>query len=550
LRRYVAVALATACAANVAAVHAQGAVPQTAPAIATGATVEVRSFEVRGVTRFEHEQIDAVLRPFTGRALTPAQINEAAAALTAYYRKAGYFVAQAFVPPQSVGGGNVVLEMYEGRLEKDGIDVSGSNERVRNDVVRGILEAALTSEPVIRIGEYERGLLLATDLPGISVQSTLAPGSAPGTARLRAQVIDEPAWSGQVEADNSGYEDLGKYRIGGTLTWNSPTGVGDQFSVRLLTAGSGANNASLSYSRPVGSHGTRVGASLDAYVYAYDNITGLGSATGDARDVRLFASHPLVRARHFNLRLNGDYSYSRYNDTNDTGPTSLRDINLLTIGVAADDDLPYLGLLGQGDLTLAVSAGNVDLRGDEFSIAFDNAFTRTNGNFARLNLDASRRVFVAPNWSVLVKLRAQAASRNLDASQKMYFGGSDSVSGYRTGAVGGDQGGEVEFAVARDFANLPWSGALRTAVFYQAAALQQFRSPYIDPSTVSQSIDNNVRLQSVGLRLHQSWGTEWSAKLRVAWRIGSDPFADVLLGPSQDASSERYQIWFNLVRAF
>ena len=76
----------------------------------------------------------------------------------------------------------------------------------------------------------ERGLLLLNDLPGISAQAKLDPGSEPGTTRLSVDVTEGPLISGSAWADNFGNRYTGAERLNAQVNWNNPSGAGDQAS--------------------------------------------------------------------------------------------------------------------------------------------------------------------------------------------------------------------------------------------------------------------------------------------------------------------------------
>jgi hypothetical protein len=83
---------------------------------------------------------------------------------------------------------------------------------------------------VIAAAPLERGLLLMSDLPGVTVQSTLTPGQQVGTSDLLVDVDDARRVQGSIDADNEGNVYTGRVRIGGTLQVNDLLGIGDQFN--------------------------------------------------------------------------------------------------------------------------------------------------------------------------------------------------------------------------------------------------------------------------------------------------------------------------------
>src|SRR5205085_7836332 len=121
------------------------------------------------------------------------------------------------------------------------------DDRIARRTLSGLDAGAIvTSAPL------ERRLLLLSDIPGITVHSTLAPGTAVGTADLNVEIAPGRAVSGSVEADNAGNRYTGEYRIGGTIDINNPTGNGDRLSLRVLGSPSGLAYGRASYQAPLG----------------------------------------------------------------------------------------------------------------------------------------------------------------------------------------------------------------------------------------------------------------------------------------------------------
>ena len=102
-----------------------------------------------------------------------ADLEQAAARISRYYREHGYMVARAYIPAQTVTTDGVVeIAVIEGRFGKVELD---NKSRVRDSVARGYLDAfpgTLVTQPAL-----ERKMLLLNDLPGVGeARATLRPG--------------------------------------------------------------------------------------------------------------------------------------------------------------------------------------------------------------------------------------------------------------------------------------------------------------------------------------------------------------------------------------
>jgi len=525
--------------------------PSQAAAAASTVKTHVSGFEVHGVTRFSEAEIALVLKQYVGRDLGTADIHAAATTLMRYYRDSGYMLAKVFVPPQTFGE-VVRLDVEEGYLEPNGIEVQNKGSRVRTEVVQSILEAQLYADAPLQRKDLERALLLADDLPGTSVGSVLYPGQEVGTARLRTVMSDEPLLSGNIDVDNFNSRQLGQERLGATIYVNSPTGVGDQIVTRLVTSGSRSNYAYLTYLRPVSSYGTRVGASIDYFNYDADALYGLGKIDGYASDARLYLTHPLIRSRYTNLNLRTDYSHFRIDDRrNYLGLQFAADrrLNLFSITLSGDETHDWL----PNGITLfdaSVTGGNLDIEGDSAYQQYDASGPKTAGGFARFNFNLQRLQHVAGPWSVFGRVSGQLASGNLDPSQRFYLGGATSVAGYPIAETSGDQGIEIHAEVRRDFV-APWGGNMQAGLFYEQGWVQQQKNTWNGWNALDPSLSNSVTLQTVGLQLTQTFQNTWVIRGLVGWQVGSDdsPVKQVT-GNDSDGRNQAYRAWFQIIRYF
>ena len=95
-------------------------------------TLTVEKFVVTGSTVFSQAEFDRVTAPFVGRVITLAELYSARSAITQIYVDKGYITSGALIPPQTLKGGIVEIQVIEGRLEK--INVTG-NKRLRSGYV-------------------------------------------------------------------------------------------------------------------------------------------------------------------------------------------------------------------------------------------------------------------------------------------------------------------------------------------------------------------------------------------------------------------------------
>jgi hemolysin activation/secretion protein len=285
-------------------IEVPSAAPGAAPANAAGLSVVVGRFEVSGMFPGFEGATSALLGPLQGKRLSVAQIYDAAAALERSYAAAGYVLARVVVPPQKlVDGGAVRLSVVDGVIER--VDVSAVPERQRAVVAARM--AGIVGEPHVTLSEIERRLLLVSDLPGITLKSTLAQGTTPGGTLLVVEASQQLV-TGSLGIDDRLPNSLGTWALNTSAAINDALGWGEQAYVsystspgdwgvpRLRVAGGGVVV-------PIGNDGFTLNPEYTESIARPLPAPATPAAIGDFRRFALRASYPLIRSRDETLDL-------------------------------------------------------------------------------------------------------------------------------------------------------------------------------------------------------------------------------------------------------
>lgn len=407
-----------------------------APAVESdpiGPRVRVDSLQVTGQTLFSDEELIAATDFRPGSDLTLADLRHVAAQITRYYSSRGYFLAQAYLPAQDIEGGLVTIAVVEGRY--GAIDLRNQS-RLKDSVARGVL-AGLDSGSIVATAPLERRLLLLSDVPGVAVSSTLAPGSAVGTSDLIVNVVPDRSVTGSVEADNAGNRYTGPYRLGGSVNYNNPTGHGDVASLRVLASNLGLLYGRASYQALLGN--TSVGGAYARVNYELGREFKSLDARGSADIFSLFGSHPVVRSRNSNLYALGAVE-ARYLEDRIGATSTLinRDIRAATAGLRGDQRDAF-GPGGWSVFSIGATVGDLNIETPDARAA-DAASSKRNGSYGKLQLSAAHLQNVTGPLSLYGAVRGQLASKNLDSSEQMGLGGAYAVRAYPEGEAYGDEG--------------------------------------------------------------------------------------------------------------
>jgi len=211
-----------------------GPAAATAPQGAENLNVVIDDVEVDGAFPELSAATAAWVGQIRGRRISLAQIYADAAALERLHAEAGYPLARVVIPPQKlVDHGRLVVLVIDGFIEA--IDLTGVPERAV-DVVAARTDF-LVGRRHVTIGEIERALLIAGDVPGLKLKSTLLRGGREGGVKLLLEGGHDLI-SGSLGGDDRLSKSLGTWQLRGSVAVNSAFGAGEQI---YATAGLGAD---------------------------------------------------------------------------------------------------------------------------------------------------------------------------------------------------------------------------------------------------------------------------------------------------------------------
>jgi hemolysin activation/secretion protein len=500
--------------------------------------VKVTSFTFSGNTVYSDAFLQPVVEEYLGRELNFDDLIEAATQVRAFYRERGYFLAQAYLPEQTIRDGVVQIGIIEGRIGE--IEISRRPAtRLREGLLAGIVGAHWRQGDIITEASLEKPLLLINDLPTAAVTSEIRPSRTVGAADLRVNVDEGVGlFNGFVDFDNHGNRFTGEYRLGASLNMNNPLTLGDQASFRGFRTDEDMWFARLSYLVPVWYYGTRVGVSYSAFEYELGKEFASLGASGEGDVASVFMFHPIIRTRNSNLIFQGAYEDKQLTDrVESTDGLEERAIDSIKAGLVGDF---RDGLLGGGlnSYAITLTRGELSLAPAEL-VAADLAATgrATQGKFSKTNIDARRLQRVTETTNLLLALTYQEASKNLASAEKISLGGPNAVRAYPVGEATADSGAVLQ-AELRLRPGLSWFGG--DVVFsghfdYGWAKINQNRLPS----------DTEAERTLMGIGIGLSVGNEGNFIVRGTL---SDRVSDDL--PQSDTAGRHPRAWVQAVKWF
>lgn len=408
------------------------------PKEAEGIRFALSAIEVDGAGVYAAADLRPLWEGLLGRTVTLAEVYGVRDAITARYRNDGYVLSQAVVPAQRIRDGVVRLQVIEGYINEvtfqgDFADHAG--------ILQGMAAKIKASRP-LRMADMERYVMLADDLPGVTVRTVLEPAEGvPGASNLTFN-LERKAYSGSLSLDNRGTRSVGVLQLSGSVTADDLLGRFD----RTTVTGSIAQQIrelrflDVTHSQPLDSEGTTLQIGLRrSWAEPGDNVRAL-EIDSLTSSLRLAVSHPFLRSRSQTLR--GELAFTvRDSRTNILQRRQSEDrlrvlSGMLSYDIADDWDGSNLiqATLSQGlNLLEATKRGSVAAR------------SRAGGrsDFNKLGVIVQRDQKLGEEFALVLAGEGQYAGHELLSSEEFGVGGKTYGRAFDSSEITGDKGAMV-----------------------------------------------------------------------------------------------------------
>lgn len=508
------------------------ALPKPGPVSPGAETIVVKQWRFEGNATLGTSALQAHLSGYVGQSVSLAQLYEAAQAVVDFYAQRGW-LASADLPKQDITEGVITIRIVEAALGQ--LQIEGTPRRVSREQIQAFAAQNLQPGRHLSLVALERGLILADELPGVNVSGRLMAGEQAGTTDVVLSVKDEPAFYGEVSADNYGSRSTGAKRVSGNLMLNSPLGVGDQANLYVQHA-EGMRFARISETVPVGTNGWRAGVNASHLTYEVLGLPGLAGAggKGTSQSVGADLNYPLWRNSSQQANLVLAHDLKNYNNLGPDGAVTTDYTNRVTsLGLNGS-------VMGKGSFHaygVTLSSGNVQHdRANKSStqvIPGEGTFTKLRANYA-LNQTLSDTL------SFYGQVQGQAANKNLDSSERFFLGGPLGVRAYPGSEGGGTQGAMVNLEIRQ---RLP--EGFQVIAFYDHGRVQVEKTR----TATTSSEPNTYSLRGSGLGV--IWNGPQKLAIKALWsrRLGSNP-NPASTGMDQDGTQKMDRFWLSASLSF
>lgn len=492
--------------------------------------IMVKSLHVMGQSLYAEAELIRISGFVPVSELSLSDLRGMAAKIADYYHRQGYFVAQAYLPVQDIKDGAVTIAVSEGHYNK----ITLNNKANLSDNLANNMLSDLHQGDVITLAPLERDLLLLSDLPAVTVKSTLVPSVTTGASDLIVDLTPGPRISGEVDVDNAGNRYTGQYRLGGTVNFNEPLGYGDVFSVRGVTTGTGLNYVRASYQFQL--RAATVGASYSFLQYRLGKEFESLDANGTANIASIYGSYPLIRSRNTNLYAGLVYNNKVFEDRIDViSSVTDKEANVVTASLYGNHRDKLLAG-GVSSASLFLSSGYLDIK-TSAAHDLDASTAKSDGLYNKLGFSAARLQNITNSFSLYGAINGQYAFNNLDISEKMELGGMYAVRAYPEGEAFADEGYvltlEARQELPRFIERLP--GQLQLIGFFDTGTVKVNHDPWT-------SEDNSRTLSGAGAGLTWAEYNNFSLRAYYAFKLGGEN--------ATSAPDRSGRFWFQAVKYF
>lgn len=417
--------------------------------------IPVQRIEVVGSTILSRQELDPIVKPLEGRSVTLEELRKAAEKITEIYLERGYITSRAIVPPQTISGGLVQIQVIEGRLAR--IEVEGTKRLNPAYIKSRIRLGARTPLSTANLEDQLR--LLRVDPLFDNVEASLRAGDQEGESILIVRVIEANPFQANFSVDNYSPPSVGSERLGINLRHRNLTGNGDELAGAYYRSIGDSDVFDFSYRFPINAMNGTI------QLRAAPNRNGIVQAPFDAFDItgksHLFEisyRQPLLRSPLREFAVSVGFSYQR-------SQTFL-----------AGEPYPF----GSGPNEKGISSTSVFKLGQDYILrdpqgawALRSQFSIGTGLFdATLNHDpvpdsrflswlgqVQRVQRLSDKHLLILQADLQLSANSLLPSQQFVIGGGQSLRGYRQNVRSGDNGFrlslEDRITVERDAAGVP-----------------------------------------------------------------------------------------------
>ncbi|MFZ2266876.1 MAG: ShlB/FhaC/HecB family hemolysin secretion/activation protein [Azonexus sp.] len=396
---------------------------------------EVNEIAIEGGDLLERSMLDRFQHQFVGRCLSTGDIEKILSLITNHYVERGFITTRAYLPPQDLSKGRLVILVIEGVIEelrKEG----GDTKRI---FIPGAFPTS--SGDKLNLRDLEQGIEQINRLSSNSATMDIQPGSAPGKSIV--VIRNKATFPAHVNLayDNMGSSSTGKESVFMGAVFDSLLGLNE----RLMLSGRHSypdNNEHSAYMRafdfsiPYGRYSLGMNVSRNSYVNFLSLPSGAKlETTGRTDSQALSIDRVLLSNQRGRLSLNTKLTAQESSNYigNQLSETSSRKLSALSVAVSGGAALLGGSVFGQVEYSKGLKLFGALRDPDQMTSDMPRA------QYEKFNVDLSYTRPIS-SFSFSTQMSAQYSSTPLYGSQQILIGSPSSVRGFLETSISGDCG--------------------------------------------------------------------------------------------------------------
>ncbi|MBF0560980.1 MAG: ShlB/FhaC/HecB family hemolysin secretion/activation protein [Alphaproteobacteria bacterium] len=418
---------------------------QAPPSNAAQIRFKLTGLVVEDSTVFKETDFLPIYQKLLGNEIALSDIYKVAAEITAMYGKAGYALSRAVVPAQKIHEGIVHLKIIEGYIDK--VQVEGDAGPLTDRLIA--MASNITKSRPLQASVMERYLLLANDLPGISVSSVMKPSEDNKGGATLVLVTEYKPVGANVTIDNRAARTNGPLEQNFGVTENSWAGLGERTDLRYIRGG---NNElrfiDFAHQELLSTEGTKFDFTANQSHSNPGSYLKYLRMNNTSNIAGFDFTHPFIRSRAETLtgKIGFDYKNS---SALELGKISSEDRSRDVYIGGSYDFADRFGGKSLANLTLTKGLGILGAT-EPGRLLLSRALGSS--DFLKANADIVRNQSVMDKTTLVMGISGQWSANDLLSSEQFGFGGEQYGRAYDSSEIIGDNGvaGKVELQYTID----------------------------------------------------------------------------------------------------
>lgn len=398
-----------------------------------------------GLSSFDAGELNRRLAPGENRPIDEKILAAISQVIEGFMRQNDFPAAQAVVPTQNIGEGEVKVIVFYGKIRN--INVQGTrwfSESLLREKLR------LEQGGIVRFSELDQAINWTNNNPFRRVRVQLDPIPNTGEADLNIAVQETMPLRFSASYDNTGNEVIGVHRYNASVTYANLWGWDHQASYTFLTSNRPEffKGHSLDYRIPLRwRHDLQFTA---AYIRAEPQLYG-GAIEQDGKTITADFRYTIpIKIKEHAGEVYGAFNYKQSNNNLGwSGDVAFFNTTTDIFQFSAGGSLVIRDRRGAWGLggSFTFSPGNINNRNtteafdaSRFDPRLDSARFGASATYAYVSLSGQRLLNLGKGWDLLSRGVVQAAQTNLLASEQLSIGGASTIRGYDENQFSGDQG--------------------------------------------------------------------------------------------------------------